>query len=178
MKTCTNCGNEVREIDNFCPNCGQKLKTEQSSEIQSRILKIKICDLCGEENPVDAEECSYCGVGFSGKEKIIEKEFIQPRKKTTEIDEKNLKVKSAKSPEHFKKKKTTQKKEDRQTKVLETKHFLIIGILIIIIGLMLIFYNSDSTKKGMQNPQQEIQSGIDLNALNEINQLENELKND
>lgn len=178
MKTCTNCGNQVRETDNFCPNCGQRLKTEQDTEIQSQILQMKICDLCGEENPVDAEECSYCGVGFTGKEKIIEKEFIQSKKKSIEIDEKNVKFKSARSPEHFKKKKITQKKEDRQTKTLETKHFLIIGILVVVIGSILILYNSNSTKTGMQNPQQETQSRFDLNALNEINQLENELKND
>lgn len=187
MKVCNNCGNPVKETDKFCSNCGAKLSDLETFESQKQFLKFKICDLCGEENPIELDECSYCGVGFSGKEKIIEKEVtIIKQEHPEEIQTTHTINKSNKAHKTYHpKKKKQQNQNQRETKTsvkkLETKHFLLFGIIIIGLISILVYTSSDfSSLKNTSNqkPQQEIQSGIDLNALNEINRLENELKSD
>lgn len=186
MRFCNNCGNPVKETDKFCSNCGVKLSEISTVEIQKQSLKLKICDLCGEENPIELDECSYCGVGFSGKEKIIEKETaVVVEQQLNETQTSKIISSKPQKTHQLKKKKQqhqTQKEKESITKKLETKHFLLFGV--IVVGLISIFLyfsydiSSSANSVDTQKPQQEIQSGIDLNALNEINQLENELKSD
>lgn len=185
MKYCRNCGNQVNESDKFCSNCGTKLFSEEKIKSEPEILesKIKICDTCGEENSFDADECSYCGVGFTGEEKIIIKKIAKTHSEN--ILEKDVRVKShthAKThPQQKLKKKSTQKSDKVETKVLSTKYIIFFLLIVSIFLLILIYSGYESSKPSQRMNQiqnQEMQTSIDLNALSEINQLETELKND
>ena len=51
MNKCSNCGVEVKEGQNFCPECGKSLLTTKTCE-------------CGAENPTEAKVCVKCGKKF------------------------------------------------------------------------------------------------------------------
>ena len=57
MVKCSNCGNEVEETADFCPDCGTKIAN--SPQIEK-----KFCEKCGTENSKDADFCSSCGYNF------------------------------------------------------------------------------------------------------------------
>ncbi|MGB9847605.1 MAG: tetratricopeptide repeat protein, partial [Minisyncoccia bacterium] len=187
MKVCFVCGNQVNEQDKFCSQCGTKLifdeQVREKIDQETLIVKIKICDLCGEENDLDAVECKHCGVGFTGKEKVIEREIKSqkiPTKETT------IKQQSSTKKEKQTQKKTKSVKEisQGQTKKLQLNQLILIGLVIALIGSILIYYGIENSKissskfqSGQNNSQTEDQRGIDLNAINEINRLEAELKN-
>ncbi|MCX8057734.1 MAG: tetratricopeptide repeat protein [Ignavibacteria bacterium] len=179
MKVCINCGKQVNETDKFCPNCGNKLLSDSQSSNEIEIIKLKICDLCGEENPFNSEECNYCGVGFSGKEKVIEKEITNV--KTFETinltQQKNQKI--SKSSSSKKKEKTSQKVESSSPKKLETKHYIFLAIFVLGIFLLFLYHSFEPETKQVVNQQPQIQNQpqVDLNAINEINRLEEEVKN-
>lgn len=180
MKICNNCGTQVKETDKFCSNCGVELRFVEEIDTQITTVKLKICDLCGEENPLELDECSHCGVRLSGKEKIIEKQISVAQKSSENIAE-NLKSSSQKIYHSKKKKQKIQNEENRVEKKLETRHFLVLGIFAIGLILIFVFYAIDtsSTKDlNIRDQQQNLESGIDLSRLQEINQLESELKND
>jgi len=183
MRFCNNCGFQVDESFKFCPKCGSQLSFEEKTEVELKNLRVKICDVCGEENSLEADECNYCGAGFTGKEKVIEKVV---ESKVEKVVDREVKKEATYQPkEKFrqsKKKKTSQTKTEQKTeKNLKPKQILIFTLVIIAIGSILIYYgfeSSTSRDSQVQNPQMQIESKIDLNAINEINQLENELKND
>ncbi len=180
MKICNNCGTHVKETDKFCSNCGIELRSVQENDTQIATVRLKICDLCGEENALDLNECSYCGVRFSGEEKLIEKQISVTQKSSENIAE-NLKSSSQKSYHSKKKKQKLHIEENRVEKKLETRHFLVLGIFAIGLILIFVFYAQDtsSTKDlNIQDQQQNLESGIDLSRLQEIDRLESELKND
>jgi phage shock protein C len=48
---CTACGNQVRDMDNFCPNCGQETpRARESHEVPRRLYRLrydrKIAGVC------------------------------------------------------------------------------------------------------------------------------------
>lgn len=181
MKNCNSCGFECRDTDNFCPNCGTKLpenveiKKQDSTELS--LIKLKICDLCGEENPIEAKECSYCGVRFSGEEKIVERELaLVEQKPKAEFD-----YTQKKQTKTILKKKHQSKEQAKTSEIkkLETKHFILIGVVALVVVIILFFSGYEGNKSDRKNQNdQQINSGINLDAINEINRLEDELKSD
>ena len=186
MKYCKVCGNQVKETDKFCSQCGSKLEFEEtfveSLSTDVRIIKLKICDLCGEENNFNSDECEYCGAGFTGKEKVIEREIKQQDVSTKiETSKKTSpeKKKEKSKPQRIKK---SEDKSQSHPKKLETKQIFLISAVIVIIGAILIYYGIENSKIEKKNEassqvQTENSPRIDLNAINEINRLEAELKN-
>ena len=80
MAFCTNCGKQLEEGYEFCPECGTKVDEYNFTEnnfgtsCQADIEKTKICKKCGAEMPEDAFYCLSCGNAFGDK---VEDEFEQ-----------------------------------------------------------------------------------------------------
>lgn len=182
MRSCKVCGNRLNENDKFCSQCGAKVEEEFVHSVIEESSKFIICDICGEENQINSEECEYCGAGFSGKEKIIEKKFSQKLNKTkkdkiertAEPKKESLKGKQKKSKQNTRQISSSKKRLDKSKIILLSSVLVLIAAVIIYSGITETKTESPITSD--QNIQG--QSRIDLNLLNEINQLENELKND
>lgn len=83
MAYCINCGKELLDSFEFCPECGKKI---DGREIESYVTeatfedfvgKTKICPNCGATMPVDSFYCLICGNAFP--ERNIEFETIKRR---------------------------------------------------------------------------------------------------
>jgi len=81
MPFCVNCGKELLDSFEFCPECGEKI---DGKEIESNVTqepfehcsgKTKICSKCGEAMPEDSFYCLNCGNTFP--EQDIEFETIK-----------------------------------------------------------------------------------------------------
>jgi tetratricopeptide (TPR) repeat protein/ribosomal protein L40E len=188
MRVCSVCGNQVKDQDKFCSQCGAQLifneQNENKTSQESRNIKIKICDLCGEENEFDAVECKHCGVGFTGKEKVIEKEVKSQIFQSYNISIKQSSLDKKRDKQSSKKTKVSIEVSHTRSKRLQPKQFVFIGLVVVFLGSILIYYgieNSKISKNKLQSDQSKIQAQdqprIDLNAINEINRLEAELKN-
>ena len=80
MIKCSECGNEVDNAAEFCPNCGTKLdksevvETVQDQSVQDQSVQnqevssqnTKFCSNCGSKIDVKAEICPNCGVRVAG----------------------------------------------------------------------------------------------------------------
>ncbi|NPV10255.1 MAG: tetratricopeptide repeat protein [Ignavibacteria bacterium] len=186
MRNCKICGNQVKETDKFCSQCGAKLQSDEFREKwlpkEIKYIKIKVCDLCGEENDFEADECQHCGVGFTGKEKILEREIKSPIFNSEEVSAKKITGEKEKSKRVPQKSKRISEEKHSSAKKLELKHLFMIGLVVIGLGLILVYYAFESSKAGdnqntFNQTQIQNQPSVDLNAINEINRLEDELKN-
>ena len=186
MKVCKICGNQVKETDKFCSQCGSKLEfkgtVNEKVSYDVKLIKIKICDICGEENDFNLDECNYCGAGFTGKEKIIEKEIRQQVEQDKDFTFKQNLTEKKKEKTTSQKIKKAKEPAQLQSKKLETKQLILISSFVVIIGAILIFYGIENSKVVTKSEtesqiQKETGTRIDLNAINEINRLEAELKN-
>lgn len=70
---CVNCGTEIKEGYDFCPECGLSLLNEMSgnntsSDYEFATDKFKICRFCGERMPDDSFYCLSCGNSFESQE--------------------------------------------------------------------------------------------------------------
>jgi len=165
VRFCPSCGSELKTEFKFCPSCGynlQKLSSQQTSEQQ----KIIECENCGTENPVGNSVCSGCGIKLKGEIKTISK---LPSKSYSQ--QKDQKIK----------KKEQQSQTSIQTKEINPKK--VIGIIAAVLGGCLIILlaagvfdkpSSNVTTNVSQNQEQN--SGVDLSAINRINELEESLK--
>lgn len=185
MKTCHVCGNILKETDKFCSQCGEKVQSEdksiESTSIEISEVELKICDVCGEENPIDLDECEYCGAGFSGKEKIVKKNVSSHHEK--KVDSKSQPIEQKKTSSETKKirHKLVEKQTSTTPKTLDKNRLILMILAFLVVAVIIIYYGiSESQPKSSGNLNQSIenQSRIDLSLLNEINQLENEIKND
>lgn len=69
MKYCFNCGREIGEDFEFCPECG--VSQSQSGPSSTGFTRSKYCKNCGSEMPEDALYCLNCGYDFgTGQEDI------------------------------------------------------------------------------------------------------------
>lgn len=64
MAYCANCGTELQDGFEFCPECGQAVSNKLSSTYTG---KLKTCRNCGEQMPEDAFYCLSCGMTFDGQ---------------------------------------------------------------------------------------------------------------
>lgn len=83
MAFCINCGKELLDSFEFCPECGKKIGGEETGLYGAKESfnnfsgKTKICPKCGEAMPEDSFYCLNCGNAFS--EQGIEFETIKRR---------------------------------------------------------------------------------------------------
>ena len=78
---CSNCGKEVSDKANACPQCGQNLTVEQESVEETKHL---FCEECGTPVAENAEMCPNCGCPLSGKQ---EERNIPQKEEITAIKE-------------------------------------------------------------------------------------------
>jgi len=170
---CPECGIRLEREYKFCPNCGTQLKIEEdtskySSFERNEIKSAKIyCKNCGEENDIDNIVCSSCGIKLQnsiGKSKTQKK----PGNKGSRI---------IKNPA-----KNQNEKELRRTgtKTLNKQSFLIILGVLLVIAIIVILSSDIIDKPAVQEVSTQsppVQSGVDLNSINRINELEAQLKN-
>jgi cytochrome c-type biogenesis protein CcmH/NrfG len=175
-KFCPSCGTKLEQEYNFCPSCGFDLRkvTEPPEGVpgDTQSEEIILCDNCGEENSPGNKLCEYCGAplkGTSVKKDIKENKAVKA--KTSEPKKQQAKLKSApvKNP------------PAKKTKELEPKKMLmIIGGVIIVIFIILWasgVLNSSVPEGVTQNQVSGQSSGVDLNNIQKINELETQVKN-
>ena len=81
MSFCINCGKELQDSFEFCPECGMKISSEgkewhgAKESFDNFAGKTKICSKCGEAMPEDSFYCLNCGNTFP--EQDIEFETIK-----------------------------------------------------------------------------------------------------
>jgi RNA polymerase subunit RPABC4/transcription elongation factor Spt4 len=69
MSYCTNCGRELTDGFDFCPECGAKVVSESQNTYTAPDHELtKICPRCGEKMPADAFYCLNCGATFNEQE--------------------------------------------------------------------------------------------------------------
>lgn len=180
---CPRCNQLVKNTDKFCSNCGYQLISTVYQKISEEFtkVKIKLCDICGEENFIDAEECQHCGVQFTGKEKIIEKKVkVEGFEEKPILFEKERSIKGKTSS----KKKTRQKANttiEKEKGKLSPLQIILIAAGFLILGAVLVYYSLEESNVKLENldtgnfPQVD-QRKVDLNVLSEINALEKELE--
>lgn len=69
MNYCPNCGNEVFEGYDFCPECGRPISHHSNAgDASAYSVKFKTCRNCGAQMPEDAYYCLSCGMTFDSQE--------------------------------------------------------------------------------------------------------------
>ncbi len=69
MSYCANCGTEIREGYEFCPECGVIAHSKSVSQDNvSYSEKYRACKKCGEQMPEDAFYCLSCGATFDANQ--------------------------------------------------------------------------------------------------------------
>ncbi len=64
---CSKCGAQVNEGTSFCPNCGNRLQAEVTTEKEPQSMydgETKICARCKKPSPVNTTKCDVCGQKF------------------------------------------------------------------------------------------------------------------
>lgn len=70
MAFCTNCGKELLDSFEFCPECGKMINSEESESYDTKKTfydftgMTKICPKCGVAVPEDSFYCLNCGNAF------------------------------------------------------------------------------------------------------------------
>jgi TolA-binding protein len=175
-KFCPECGLKLEKEFKFCPECGFNLESASQQKFAEEELANSItCENCGEENSPDNEICAGCGVRLKNKteaKNLIKK--TQPLGKQKAADKKvNVKKQS---------KKVNNSKEQPAIKSLNKRNLLII-MAVLLAGIFIILETSDilDAKKVTDNiPQvnESQPSGVDLNNIQKINELEARVKAD
>ncbi len=154
MSYCTSCGYKVEKEYKYCPNCGNELNLPLREENKGAVV---LCKNCGEENPASAFECNSCGAAL--------KKGKPDRKKG-----RNEKKKTAKPAEN-----TAQKSLDLTKLIAIFAGVVGIALILVISG---IFDDPVSTVTTGGNTNQAPSSGVDLTAVQQINDLEKKVQAD
>jgi tetratricopeptide (TPR) repeat protein len=173
MAYCPNCGSKLETEFNFCPSCGFDLqnKIKNASNDNLAQTEVIVCDNCGVENPEGASVCEGCGVKLKGETKTVTRSTIETEPKKSDKNQRT------------KKKQRNVQQSSQQVKEIDSKK--IIGILAaILVGVFIILFATGVFDKpsspGITNlnqvPNQQ-SPGVDLGALQRINELEERVKN-
>lgn len=175
---CGECGFALDKDYNFCPNCGSKIeyvesKTKEEGHNNSEIKSsdIVICSVCGEENSTENNACEYCGavlkVDAEKKvKKIIIKNDVSKSERLKELTRKPKKIKrSQKGPDNPPK----EIKKELNKKFI---YVMIGGILAFVLIVLFLSGVFESSVTQVSTQTQQTNSGINLNNLTEIAELE------
>lgn len=168
MNYCAECGFKLEGEFKFCPNCGSKIYSENTSSVntESESVDLVVCKNCGEKNPKENSECFSCGVSLSGSRNKRQGKPKQEMKK-------NDRKKSA--SENFSNDKNVIKEE----KVLDNKKILIISSAIVVVFIFALVasgvFDSGVNENVSQLSEQTPNSSVNLANLEEITQLENKI---
>ncbi|MDZ7624921.1 MAG: tetratricopeptide repeat protein [Ignavibacteriaceae bacterium] len=165
MNYCAECGFKIEGEFKFCPNCGSKINSRESSPNKTVVNteEFIVCKNCGEENPIENSECFSCGILLRGS--------------------KNRKNDSAKhEAKRYDQKKTDKantsdsRKIVNEEKVLDNKKILMISSAIVVIFIFALIisgvFDSGVKTNVSQMSNQTSSSGVNLANMEEINKLE------
>jgi tetratricopeptide (TPR) repeat protein len=176
FKFCPECGLKLEKEFKFCPECGVNLESaSQQDFVQEELVNSINCPNCGEENNPDNEICAGCGIRL--KNKAETKNLIKKTQPLGKQKAYNKKVNVKKQG-----KKVHNPQEQPAIKSLNKRNLLII-IVVLLAGIFIILETSDilDAKKVTDNiPQvnESQPSGVDLNNIQKINELEARVKAD
>ena len=136
------------------------------------------CNVCGEMNLTDATFCASCGAPSISTNKLDATENAVERRK-------DHSAKSKSSEKNKRQKNANQKNvETKPKEVSKTKLFYLLFVLILVGGLILyasgvfdqpvVTQTQDFSNSNNNNPH----AGVDLSSLEQINTLEEKVKND
>jgi tetratricopeptide (TPR) repeat protein/RNA polymerase subunit RPABC4/transcription elongation factor Spt4 len=176
---CGECGFALDKDYKFCPNCGSKLESVQSSysKVENTSVanrEVIICTNCGEENSIDTNACESCGATLSSG---ILKKFDKPP-----VVEPNASHKEGRNQKSVKKVSTKQTKQNQGNENQAQNHKelnskVIIGIVggIIAVVIFVLFISgvfNGTTTNEIKTQNQQTNSGVNLNNLEAISNLE------
>ena len=191
-KFCTECGSDVIENYKFCPQCGAEIihphKSEhwgkkQTTQVGSHtddVSNIIACDNCGEENSADNSLCESCGVKLKGSISHT----ISTKDKSRR-DKPELKKTTPSSNHHKYKSKQRKHKANKNTEVKKEKEFdskkifiiatvITLFIIVTILSTGVLDSGVSTVPNNIKNSQ-STGSGIDLNNVQLMNELESKL---
>lgn len=189
VKFCPGCGFSLVQEFKFCPECGYELdKVRQVTSTEDQVIlnefeknrfvdKI-ICDNCGEENDLKTINCSGCGVKLLGSiTREIEHNPVNQNENITPDVKSRTVIKPAKTKKNKTELKTFPTIKIKSLSKTKTIAIISIGtglaiVILIFSGLLntLIVPVNTASVNTNQN------SGIDLNNLKKINDLEAVIK--
>jgi cytochrome c-type biogenesis protein CcmH/NrfG/ribosomal protein L40E len=173
QRQCTKCSYEFEREMKFCPECGTQVTKSSSSEekIETYITSVIVCSNCGEENPVNNKNCDGCGVKLHGvkKEKTItvdNKSKPPYRKPSKQVNRKKVKSNKIKNQ--------SDQKDIKGKNEFDSKKLLLIISTVGIFVVIILFTTGvlDKAEVRTNNTTPNTNSGINLNNLSEINNLE------
>jgi len=173
---CTECGAKIEQNFKFCPSCGTEvnnsLSPQNKDESALKTEQVNICSNCGEENSLESKVCDSCGVKLSNTktETVLVPKNVKENSQTKRENPKSKKQTKALS-------KNTNESTTSAGKKLESKKILaFIGASIAVVLVVLIASGVIDFSNNKTVPTQEVQqnqgSGIDLNSISKINELQ------
>jgi TolA-binding protein len=184
VKYCPSCGTRLEQEFNFCPSCGFDLRNiagtepEEKKNQEPSVKRVVVCDNCGEENDEGNNICSYCGAPLKGAkiERVSrsgklneEKKPAVKKVKASGKSQTGMKISPSKSAE------TSTPKELNQKKLLLILAGVVVVVFIILYSSGIL--NSTEPDQVTQNQVSNQSSGVDLNNVQRINELEEKVKN-
>ena len=175
-KFCPECGLKLEKEFKFCPECGVNLESlsQQNFPPEDETKEVVVCDNCVEENSPENYVCAGCGIKLRDKPKetSVEKASQQTGKKSSNSRHKKSAKKNGRPGKN---------QPQTSPKTLNRKElFIITGILLVAIVLILNFSGILDAKKvnesDLGNLGQVQGSGVDLNNIQKINELEARVK--
>jgi tetratricopeptide (TPR) repeat protein len=161
VRFCPDCGTDLKTEFKYCPSCGFNLQ-EINSEQKETIIE---CENCGMENPPKTDICRGCGIKLKGEIKTT--------------------VRSTSKVYSQQKTQKGKKKEQQTATIVESKEIdskKIFGIVAgVLVGCFIILFAAGVFDKPApsnitSNVNQNQSSGVDLSALQRINELEATVK--
>lgn len=168
MNYCAECGFKIEGEFKFCPNCGSKIYSENTSfdKAQNESTELIICKNCGEENSIANSDCFSCGIPLSGNKNKLQSRPNQELKKSNR--KKSI-------VEHS----TKNNKVIKEEKVLDNKKILIISSAIVVVFIFALVtsgvFDSGVQESVPQMSSQSSNSSVNLANIEEITQLENKV---
>ncbi len=179
IKYCPNCGIKLEKEYKYCPSCGYDLTGINLSDASSQLHEFIICENCGEENNPSNEVCSSCGAVLKGKR------VTKKTPPSVPVEEKKYEKQKQFSDSKKKKKEknisSAYKSVDKPAAkgLTQGQIITIISAAILIAVVLLVssgIFDSPVSTNNISTPNNQ-SSGVDLNNLQKINQLEEQLKN-